>query len=102
MTNSKPKSTAAGSPFTADVSHDDVTESVALSIDGIPVETKPVTRGAAGTVSFPFSDGMPAGSYTFTAVCANVDGASPVSDPAMLVLGGSVPAKPSTITFRFE
>ena len=88
----------AGEPFTVDVTAGTDNDSITLFQDGVPVGTATVADGAA---AFPYPDGLPKGTYSFTATGVNAEGESAPTAPAVLALAGTLPGVPTGLTFRF-
>lgn len=85
-------------PFTASVPAGAGSESTRFYVDGALKGESPV---AGGISELGFPEGLPKGSYTFTAKGVNAEGEGPASEPAVLVIAGVLPSAPGTITFRF-
>lgn len=88
----------AADPFTASVPAGKDSVSTRFYIDGAPAGESPVKDGIS---ELGFPEGLPKGSYTFTATGVNAEGEGPASEAAVLVIAGVLPSAPGTITFRF-
>lgn len=85
----------ANQPFTVMVDHDGIdTTSYTLYVNGVLNVTLPATALVNGSVSFPFAQGMPKGSYTFVARAIGPGGETNSDSLALSVTPGP-PNKPN-------
>lgn len=90
-----PMTVTRNQPFTVTVASDGIdVMSVELFQNGISQGVKPYV--STGT-QYPYANGLPTGSYTFTADAIGSGGTSPVSDSVVLTVAPGIPNKP-TIT----